>query len=238
MVSPTSWVRRCSCAPAAVKGELEKLAYLRQLDADALDLSVLPAERRRFLAGVGSCSTAQALHRRDLERRNPILLTLIAQSAIDVLDEVLLLDASKPYRRQFAPDVLAAGRFAGGVGTDELLRAVSILAEAVSILAELVNSAPVLERLLERDPGALILAVENDQILGSLIEGWGGWRCHLYRFAVHPDRRRQGIGGSLLAAAEERFAGFGSPSSGNDRSRQTRAAAGLGAATAAAIRSS
>lgn len=40
-----------------------------------------------------------------------------------------LLDASMPYLRQFAPDVLAAVRFAGGAGTDELLRAVSILAE-------------------------------------------------------------------------------------------------------------
>jgi hypothetical protein len=37
--------------PAAVKRELEKLAYLPRLDAHTLDLSVLPAERRRFLAG-------------------------------------------------------------------------------------------------------------------------------------------------------------------------------------------
>ncbi len=37
----------------AVKGELEKLAYLRGMAADTLDLSVLPAERRRFLAGLG-----------------------------------------------------------------------------------------------------------------------------------------------------------------------------------------
>ena len=42
-----------AATPAAVKDELEKLAYLRGLDADTLDLSVLPAERRRFLAGVG-----------------------------------------------------------------------------------------------------------------------------------------------------------------------------------------
>jgi hypothetical protein len=40
-----------AATPAAVKGELEKLAYLRGLDADTLDLSVLPAERRRILAG-------------------------------------------------------------------------------------------------------------------------------------------------------------------------------------------
>ena len=77
--------------PAAVKGELEKLAYLRGMDAHTLDLSVLPAERRRFLAGLGRRLTAQNLARRDDDRRYPILLTLAAQSAVDVLDEVLLL---------------------------------------------------------------------------------------------------------------------------------------------------
>jgi hypothetical protein len=76
---------------AAVKTELEKLAYLRGMDADTLDLSVLPAERRRFLAGVGRRLTAQNLARRDADRKYPILLTLISESAVDVLDEVLLL---------------------------------------------------------------------------------------------------------------------------------------------------
>jgi len=45
--------------PGAVKAELDKLAYLRRLDAHTLDLSALPAERRRFLAGVGRRLTAQ-----------------------------------------------------------------------------------------------------------------------------------------------------------------------------------
>jgi len=202
-----------AATPAAVKGELEKLAYLRGLDADTLDLAVLPAERRRFLAGVGRRLTPQHLARREPARRYPILLTLIAQSAVDVLDESLLLfdqalsgresaararltevlaerarggenrqallddilrivldpetgddqvgarlrgdighermraawearrerlprdhghlammDASMAYLRQFVPDVLAAVRFAGGPGTDELLQAVTILA--------------------------------------------------------------------------------------------------------------
>jgi len=65
------------------------------------------------------------------------------------------------------------------------------------------------ERLLERDPAALLLAVEDDRIIGSLIVGWDGWRCHLYRFAVHPERRRRGIGRALLDAAEQRFVGVG-----------------------------
>jgi TnpA family transposase len=214
--TPLAWlgIGPTSATPAAVKGELEKLAYLRRLDAHTLDLSMLPAERRRFLAGVGRRLTGQALQRREPERRYPILLTLIAQSAVDVLDETLLLfdqavtgresaaklrmrqaleerakggenrqalldeiltivldlgigdeqvggvlrsaigmdrmrsawevrrqrlprdhghlammDASMSYLRQFTPSVLAAVRFAGGPGTEQLLQAVAMLGE-------------------------------------------------------------------------------------------------------------
>ena len=40
-----------------------------------------------------------------------------------------LMDASMTYLRQFTPAVLAALRFAGGPGTEQLLRGVSMLAE-------------------------------------------------------------------------------------------------------------
>jgi hypothetical protein len=52
-------------SPSAVKAEVMKLEFLRGLGADTLDLSALPAERRRFLATVGRRLTAQALERRD-----------------------------------------------------------------------------------------------------------------------------------------------------------------------------
>jgi len=76
---------------AAVKAEVAKLEFLRGMDAHTLNLSVLPAERRRFLATVGRRLTAQALARRDPQRRYPILLTVLAQSATEVLDEVVQL---------------------------------------------------------------------------------------------------------------------------------------------------
>jgi len=63
--------------------------------------------------------------------------------------------------------------------------------------------------LHRRDPDALIVAVDGDRIVGTVIAGWDGWRCHLYRLAVAPARRREGIGRMLIAAAEERFRAFG-----------------------------
>jgi ribosomal protein S18 acetylase RimI-like enzyme len=46
-------------------------------------------------------------------------------------------------------------------------------------------------------------------IAGTVIAGWDGWRCHLYRLAVDPGRRRQGIGAALIGAAENRIRALG-----------------------------
>jgi ribosomal protein S18 acetylase RimI-like enzyme len=64
------------------------------------------------------------------------------------------------------------------------------------------DDAAGLEGLLERSPGALILAVDGDAVIGSIVAGWDGWRGALYRLAVEPSYRRRGIATRLVAEAE------------------------------------
>lgn len=56
------------------------------------------------------------------------------------------------------------------------------------------DTADAVRALIEKDPEALILAVENDEIVGTIIAGWNGWRSGLYRLAVRQDKRSHGIG--------------------------------------------
>jgi integrase len=84
----------------AVKAAIDKLTWVRAVDGHTLDLSMLAAERRRFLATVGRRSTNQALERREDQRRYPILLTLVAQSAAGLLDEVVALSGQAVSARE------------------------------------------------------------------------------------------------------------------------------------------
>ena len=48
------------------------------------------------------------------------------------------------------------------------------------------DSSDALRRLLERDPGSLVVAESSGRIVGSVIAGWDGWRGSVYRLAVAP----------------------------------------------------
>ena len=67
------------------------------------------------------------------------------------------------------------------------------------------DDADGIEVLLARSPGALIVAVDGNAIVGTVIAGWDGWRGTLYRLAVAPTHRRQGIATALVDDAEQRL---------------------------------
>lgn len=58
------------------------------------------------------------------------------------------------------------------------------------------------KRLLDADPDSLLLAVIGDEIVGSVIAVFDGWRGNLYRLAVHPTWRRRGIAQRLITGGE------------------------------------
>lgn len=63
-----------------------------------------------------------------------------------------------------------------------------------------------IERLLTFDSsGALILAEEDERLVGCVVAAWDGWRGNIYRLCVTPSYRRQGLGQRLLDEAERRL---------------------------------
>ncbi len=71
------------------------------------------------------------------------------------------------------------------------------------------DSSDALRRLLERDPGSLVVAESSGRFVGSVIAGWDGWRGSVYRLAVAPAHRRCGLGGRLLREAQRRLTALG-----------------------------
>jgi ribosomal protein S18 acetylase RimI-like enzyme len=62
-----------------------------------------------------------------------------------------------------------------------------------------------LSRLLATDREGLLLAESGEEVVGSLIAVWDGWRGSFYRIAVHPERRRQGLATALLREGERQL---------------------------------
>jgi ribosomal protein S18 acetylase RimI-like enzyme len=66
-----------------------------------------------------------------------------------------------------------------------------------------------LSGLLAAAPHGLLIAESGQEIVGSVIAAWDGWRGSFYRLAVSPDRRREGIATALLREGEQRLAALG-----------------------------
>jgi hypothetical protein len=181
-VAPLVWLDEgaTSSSPESIKAEIVKLTYLRQLEADRLDLSAIPPERLRQLATLGRRSTPKALRGMAPERRYPILLATLAGTYASVVDEVV----------QMFDQALA--------GTDS--RARGHLAERRAALAEAnVERLVLLDEILDvvLDPGL------DNAAVGAGVRNLGTDRL---ASAVRGEDERLPRDGGHLELLEARFA--------------------------------
>ena len=92
--------------------------------------------------------------------------------------------------------------------SDELLQVLSLWS-AADAEPTITDDLSALESLMGFAPKSLLVAVENDAVVGTLIWGWDGWRGSFYRLAVAPASRRQGIATALVREGERRLSQLG-----------------------------
>jgi ribosomal protein S18 acetylase RimI-like enzyme len=67
------------------------------------------------------------------------------------------------------------------------------------------DTADDLGRAVAESPAHVLVAEVGGRIVGSIIGVFDGWRGNIYRLAVHPDLRRQGVARALVVEVEKRL---------------------------------
>jgi purine-nucleoside phosphorylase/ribosomal protein S18 acetylase RimI-like enzyme len=71
------------------------------------------------------------------------------------------------------------------------------------------DKAANLSRAITESNAVVLVAEQEGRLIGCAIGSFDGWRGNIYRLAVHPAYRRQGIARSIIAQIERRLAGKG-----------------------------
>lgn len=90
------------------------------------------------------------------------------------------------------------------------LQAVLDLWKAANATPTVTDTIESLRLYIHHSPASfLLLADDGGRLAGSVMGAFDGWRGNIYRLAVHPDYRRQGLAQALVAAADKRLAMLG-----------------------------
>jgi ribosomal protein S18 acetylase RimI-like enzyme len=85
------------------------------------------------------------------------------------------------------------------VRDDELAPVLEVWHAAGVTPPSISDSIEGLTRLIREPAALLLIATVDNQIVGSVIGGWDGWRGNIYRLAVRIEFRRMGIARRLVA---------------------------------------
>ena len=87
------------------------------------------------------------------------------------------------------------------------VQAVLDLWQASETTVSVTDTPSDLLKAIDNSPAHVLVAETDDKgIVGSVIGVFDGWRGNIYRLAVHPSHRREGIGRALVAEVERRLA--------------------------------
>jgi ribosomal protein S18 acetylase RimI-like enzyme len=81
----------------------------------------------------------------------------------------------------------------------------ALWADARSAIARTADTEESVAALLDWDPGALLVAIEDGAVVGALVASWDGFRGNMYRLAVAPAWRRRGVANELVDAGHARL---------------------------------
>ncbi len=76
-------------------------------------------------------------------------------------------------------------------------------------IPSITDNVEVLRCLIQNISTVLLVAEYQNTLAGAVIAAWDGWRGNIYRLAVLPTYRRQGIGKLLVKKADDFLSGRG-----------------------------
>ena len=96
-----------------------------------------------------------------------------------------------------------------GRATEGEIEAILALWRSEGVPSSRTADAEALRGAIAHPTSAVLVARVDGTVVGSVIAAWDGWRGAMYRLAVAPEHRRQGLGTALVERGEHHLTTIG-----------------------------